>query len=105
MIIAAPLKKGPKGICDLRPFLPKITKNKPMIAPLRKAKNKAKRTFGQPRIKPIRKANLTSPKPIHLPLEIRTSDKKKPAARRADNRYKKNKLDPSASSENNEPTD
>ena len=82
--IVAPLKNGPKGICDLMVFLPMIIKPTPTIAPLIKAKNKAKQILGQPRIKPIKAANLTSPKPIHLPLEIRTKERKKPLAKTAD---------------------
>ena len=71
-----PAKKGPKGICDFNPFLPKIIKIIPIIAPKAKDKNKAIKILGQPRTKPIKKANLTSPKPIQFPLEMRTKAKK-----------------------------
>ena len=83
MTRVAPAKKGPKGICDFMVFLPATIKVIPTIAPLIKAKNKAKRILGQPKIKPIKPANLTSPKPSHLPLETRTKNKKKPLASKA----------------------
>lgn len=87
-----PAKKGPKGICDLIVFLPAIIRPRPIIAPEIKAKNKANKILGQPRTRPIKTANLTSPKPNHLPLEIRTSEKKKALAKRADNKYGINPL-------------
>ena len=82
--IVEPAKNGPKGTWDLIVFLPAAIKLKPTIAPLIKAKNKANKILGQPRTKPIKTANLTSPKPSHLPLETRTNDKKKPLANIAD---------------------
>ena len=45
-------------------------------APIKKAKNKATKIFGQPRIRPIKKANLTSPTPIHLPRETKIIKRK-----------------------------
>lgn len=60
-------KKGPKGISDFKVFLPEIINPTPIIAPIKKAENKATKILGQPKIKPIKKAIFTSPTPIHLP--------------------------------------
>ena len=57
-----------------------IINSMPIIAPKRKDKNKAIIILGQLNIKPIRKTNLTSPKPIPFPLVIKTKNKKKPEA-------------------------
>jgi len=76
-------KKGPKGTSDFKVFLPEIISPNPIIAPIKKAKNKATKMFGQPRINPIRKASFISPTPIHLPLDIRTIKRKNAAATRA----------------------
>jgi len=40
--------------------------------------------FGQPKKRPIKNANLKSPKPIHLPRDIETISKKKVEARIAE---------------------
>lgn len=81
-----PDKKGPNGIWDLSPFLPNRIKHTPIIAPEKKDNNKAIKMPGQPRINPIKKANLTSPNPIHLPLEINIKLRKKTAGIKADKR-------------------
>lgn len=60
-------KNGPKGTSDLRVFLPAIISPSPTRAPIKKAKNKATKILGEPKKRPIKKANLTSPKPSHLP--------------------------------------
>lgn len=79
----APAKNGPKGICDLRPFLPKIIRATPTTAPDKKARKSAAKILGQPKINPIKKANLTSPIPIQRPFETRTSARKNPLAPKA----------------------
>ena len=70
-------KNGPKGTSLFRVFLPDIINPTPIIAPLEKAKNKANKIFGKPRNKPIKKANFTSPRPIHLPRENKIIARKK----------------------------
>lgn len=65
------IKKGAKGTSDFKLFLFKKTKDKPIIAPRKKEKNKATKIFGQPKKRLIKKNNSTSPKPNHFPLEIR----------------------------------
>ena len=76
-------KKGPKGTSLFKVFFLAIIKPIPITAPKKKAKNKAGIILGKPSKKPIKKPNLTSPKPIHLPREIRKMIKKKPAAPKA----------------------
>ena len=73
-------KNGAKGISDLRVFLPRSISINPAVAPIKKAKNKATKIFGKPRKSPIKKANFTSPIPIHFSWEIKTIIKKKTAA-------------------------
>ncbi len=46
------------------------------MAPIKKAKNKATKIFGQPRTRPMKTANLTSPVPIHLPRETKNIKRK-----------------------------
>ena len=77
-------KNGPNGISLFRPFLLARISPIPIIAPKKKAKNRATRIFGKPRKRPIKKANFTSPQPIHFPLEIKIIARKKPAAPRAE---------------------
>ena len=55
------IKNGPKGISDLKVFLFKTIKITPIIAPIKKAKNKAISILGKPKNIPIKKANFTSP--------------------------------------------
>ncbi len=78
-------RKGPKGTSLFKPFFFVKISPTPIIAPIKKAKNKATKIFGQPRNKPIKKANLMSPMPIHLPRETKTIARKKPAAKTAEN--------------------
>ena len=85
-ITVPPAKNGPKGISDFRVFFFKIIKIMETKAPIRKAKNKATKILGQPRIKPINKANFMSPTPIHLPLETKTIARKKAPAAQAANK-------------------
>lgn len=68
--IVAPTRNGPKGTSDFKVFFLEIIKITETKAPTKKAKNKATKISGQPRTSPIKTANLTSPIPIHLPLEI-----------------------------------
>ena len=75
MIVPA-TKKGPKGISLFKPFLPNKINPIPIIAPIKKAKNKAAKIFGNPIKIPMKKTNFTSPNPIHLPLEIRKIKRK-----------------------------
>ncbi len=70
-------KNGPKGISDFKVFLANIINPIPIIAPMKKAKKREIKIFGQPKINPIKKANLISPSPIHLPREIKTNVRKK----------------------------
>src|SRR3989344_8360333 len=77
-------KNGPKGTSDLKDFLWAKTSPTPIVAPEKKAKNKATKIFGQPRINPIRKASLISPAPIHLPRDASTIRRKNPEAPIAD---------------------
>ena len=76
-------KNGPKGTSDFKDFLPKIINPIPIIAPVRKAKNKATNMLGKPKIKPIKKPNLISPTPIQRPRDSKTMARKKPAAPKA----------------------
>jgi len=85
-------KKGPKGISLLRVFFFKTISPIPIIAPRKKAKKRAMRIFGKPRKSPIKKANLGSPQPIHLPRETKTIAKKKAEARIAENNELKKSL-------------
>lgn len=83
-MIVEPAKNGPKGISDFKVFFFKTIKIMETKAPIKKAKNKATKILGQPRINPINKANFMSPTPIHLPLETKTMARKKAPAARAD---------------------
>ena len=76
-------KNGPKGTSDLRVFFWLTINPTPIIAPIKKAKNKAAKIFGKPKINPIKKANFISPTPIHLPRDTKTIAKKKAAAPKA----------------------
>ena len=71
-------KNGPKGISEEKDFFLFNIKKTPTIDPKRKAKNKATKTLGQPKNKPIKKANFTSPTPIHFPLETNAINRKNP---------------------------
>ncbi len=75
-IIVPVTKKGPKGISLFKPFLPNKINPIPIIAPIKKAENKAAKIFGKPIKIPMKKTNFTSPNPIHLPLEIRKIKRK-----------------------------
>ena len=77
-------KNGPKGTSDFKVFLPKIISAIPIIAPIKKAENKATMILGQPRTSPIKKASLISPTPIQRPLDINTISKKNNDARKAE---------------------
>ena len=74
-------KNGPKGTSDFKVFLPEIISPTPIIAPKKKAENKATRILGKPKIKPIKMANLKSPRPIQRPLESKIIAKKKNAGK------------------------
>ena len=71
------IKKGPKGTSDFKVFLPKVINPNPIIAPIKKAENKATKIFGKLKKSPIKKANLMSPIPIHFPRETRKIIKNK----------------------------
>ena len=77
-------KNGPNGTSDFNFFLREIINATPIIAPIKKAENKATKILGQPRKRPIKKATLISPIPIHLPLDHKTIARKNPAAPAAD---------------------
>ncbi len=62
------------------------------MAPNKKPRNKPIIIYGQPRIKPIKKANLTSPKPIAIPLEKNQIKKKNKEAPIAERKYKTTSL-------------
>ena len=63
-------RNGPKGTSDFKVFLPAIINPAPIIAPIKKAENRATTISGHPSNKPINIANLKSPSPIQWPLEI-----------------------------------
>ena len=77
-------RKGPKGTSLWSFFLPAKINPTPIIAPIKKAKNKATKIFGQPRNKPIKNASFMSPTPIQRPRDIKTIAKKKLAAAKAE---------------------
>jgi len=78
MAINVPItKNGPKGTSDFKVFLPATISPIPIIAPIKKARNRATKIFGQPKNKPIKKASLKSPRPIHFPREKIIIAKKK----------------------------
>lgn len=74
------IKKGAKGIWLFNPFFSRIINPNPIIAPKRKAKNIPHKMLGKPKRSPKSRANLTSPKPIQRPLEIKNIDRKNPEA-------------------------
>ncbi len=76
-------RKGPKGTLLVKLFLAKATKPNPIIAPIKNEKNKPTKILGKPRKRPIKKPNLASPKPIHLPRDKNQIRKKNPEAARA----------------------
>ena len=71
------MRNGPKGTALLSFFFFRTIKVRPTIAPTRNEKNIDTRTLGKPIKSPIKRPSLTSPKPIHFPLEIRNIAKKK----------------------------
>ena len=73
-------KKGAKGTSVFKFFPFKAINPTPIIAPIKKDKNRASNILGKPTSKPKKKANFTSPKPSHLPLERRKMAKKKMVA-------------------------
>ena len=83
--IVPPTRKGPNGICDFKLFFLNTIRPIPIIAPDVKAVNKAKIIIGKPKKRPIKKASLMSPKPIHFPFDIIINDKKKALAPKAAN--------------------
>ena len=65
----ASINIGPKGILDVNFFLLVIRDGRAKIIPIQEAtNNNSQLKAGLPAIKPIGIANLTSPKPSHLPL-------------------------------------
>ena len=76
-------RNGPKGTSDFIFFFFKRINPIPIIAPEKKATNKATKISIQPRKSPIKKASLMSPIPMPLPRVSRTIAKKNPAAPRA----------------------
>ena len=71
------IKNGANGTWLFKPFLPNKINPNPIIAPKKKDKNSPAKITGNPKSKPKRTANFTSPKPIHRPLEIRYITPKK----------------------------
>ena len=57
----------------------------PRIAPVKKAKYKARIILGKPNISPNKNESFTSPKPIPLPLVIKNNIRKKVKAPIAEN--------------------
>ena len=74
------IKKGANGNSLFNPYFLKYIKIIPSIAPKKKDKNKPTKIFGKPNKSPNKIANLTSPKPIHAPLDIKKINKKNPDA-------------------------
>ena len=74
------IKNGPKGTSLLKVFFFNNINITPIIAPIKKEKNKATNIAGYPKNKPIKPASLTSPIPMALPRENSTIAKKKAAA-------------------------
>lgn len=77
-------KNGPKGTSEDNFFLPATISPVPIMAPMKKAENKATKISGQPKNKPIKKASFISPTPIHLPRETKTIARKNKAAPKAE---------------------
>ena len=69
-------RKGPNGTSLFNDFFLAIISPKPIIAPEKKAEKRATKILGKPKKRPIKRANFTSPKPSHLPLDIRKIVKK-----------------------------
>ena len=84
--IVAALKNVPKAMRADHFFLPAATKPTPTIAPLAYANTNATKICGQPRTKPMKNANFTSPKPMPLPLVTKTNERKNAAAARAESK-------------------
>ena len=83
-INVAPTKNGPNGTSDFNVFVFIIIKKIETKAPRKKARNKAIKILGQPKIKPIKNTNFTSPIPIQRSLDISTKERKnKPATKAA----------------------
>ena len=76
VIKVAPVKKGPRGISDFRAFFFKTNRIIETAPPIKKAKNRAVKSWGKPKSNPIKIPILTSPMPIHLPRDIRNISKK-----------------------------
>ncbi len=92
----AKTKNGAKGISWFFDFF--ISKIKsPKTAPIQKEMRSAEKPEDMPSSHPIPKANLTSPKPIHLPLEKTHkrksgSETKGPDKRKITEPFPKNKI-------------
>lgn len=70
VIIAARIRNGPNGIWVLRCALPVTIKGRAYKVPPTDDKNKSSTLLsGPPTIMPSTAPNLTSPPPIHLPLD------------------------------------
>lgn len=68
-IVAPRTKNGPKAIWLFRDFLPSPINIIPNMAPIIKANIKATIANGKLKNKPIKNANLASPRPMALPFE------------------------------------
>jgi len=77
-------KNGPKGTSLFRVFFLAKISPIPIIAPIKKDKNKAIKILGKPKKSPIKKASFISPIPIQRPFEISTINKKNVAAAKAE---------------------
>ena len=82
------IKKGPKGILVPNSlfFRHRISMH-PTIAPVKKATYNPTTISGNPKIKPIKNANLTSPKPIPFPRVTKNKNKKKSKAPSAERKW------------------
>lgn len=80
-------KNGPKGIAvpNILFFRHKISMH-PAIAPVKNATYRLITMPGKPKIRPIKKANFTSPNPIPLPFVPKNNNKKNKHAPTAENR-------------------
>jgi len=79
-------KKGAKGTSDFKVFFLKAISPVPIMAPIRKDKNRATEILGQPRRRPRKKTNLTSPKPNQRPRDTKNIIRKRALAKKAESK-------------------
>ena len=76
----ATTRKGAKGTSDFIVFFPRAINPIPITAPMVEDKKRVIKILGKPSKRPRKKINLTSPKPNHLPLEIKKIARKNKVA-------------------------